>query len=65
MKSSDGTSPKTAIDYMRLIGKIGIPIMLRYDPYRQKNHFTIVIGDRRLRDTDDPISELEAWMEEA
>jgi hypothetical protein len=51
---------------MKWIGSYGAGchILVRYDPLREKNNFTIVIDRERLCDTDDPVEELMDWYKE-
>ena len=39
---------------MNLIADMGIHVMVRIDPLREKNRFTVVVDGIRAGDTDDP-----------
>ena len=51
---------------MRWIGNFGMGhhVMVRYDPLRERNNFTVTIDGERLCDTDDPTKELMDWYKE-
>ncbi len=57
---------------MEMIGeRLGACIILKYDPLRDSKKWTIIIGPKRLTDTDDPFdallnligNSLESWYE--
>ena len=47
---------KALLDAMESIGNKSGGISLRYDPWREKNKWTIISGSARVCDTDDPIA---------
>ena len=50
----------TITDVMCALGKRGDPIVVRYDPYRERNHFTLC-ATQRICDTDSPLEALCDW----
>ena len=49
------------IDLMRKLGDMGIPIMLRYDPLREHNRFTLTACGERITDCEGPFGALCAY----
>lgn len=49
----------TLEEIMKLIGSKGFHVGVRYDPVRDKDNFTVMLGNKRLADTDEPVFELE------
>ncbi len=51
-------------ELMDEIGNKMFPIMVRFDPFRDSNNFTVVINGLRIGDTDDPTALIEEWLKE-
>jgi hypothetical protein len=50
------------IELMQVLGESGHHVMVRYDPLRETNNFTVVIDNLRIGDTDNPKELLENYM---
>lgn len=68
--SSQQTDKQIFLQYATLdilmlaIGSVlGFHVFVRYDPLRKKNCFTVVIGDKRIADTDSPLKILRDWID--
>lgn len=46
---------KYSIDkLMFILGQKGMGVHVRYDPFREKDNFTVIVGNDRIGDTDNP-----------
>jgi hypothetical protein len=48
---------------MFILGQRGFGVTVRYDPFREKNNFTVIVGNQRIGDTDDPRELLRSLLE--
>ncbi len=49
---------------MFLLGQRGFGVYIRYDPFRDKDNFTVCIGNKRIGDTDNPRELLKSFLKE-
>lgn len=64
MKKGDRESLPTVPSYMRSLGRVGLHVMLRYDPHRGgERPFTLLINGVRICDAGDPLKALEDYLE--
>ena len=58
-----GSLKYNLLNLMWMIGQRGFSVMVRFDPLRNENNFTVTIGNNRIGDTDDPTALLKQFVE--
>lgn len=47
---------------MFILGQRGLSVHVRYDPFREINNYTVIIGNKRIGDTDNPRELLKSYV---